>query len=242
MKNTTSKLGIVLLFMALSLAVKGQDAAGSTTNDASERGPSKNRYVLAWQPGKAKNIYGIALGFVGQDVVCNAPYHQKTFGVNAQLGGGLYHWKQLTRSEYNSRVAGPGYQESAGFKSMTNGLQISLFGTQTAVVHGIAASFLVSTGEQVDGAAINLGASVYSRLNGISVSFRNDSFRVRGLQLGVTNHANRMRGIQLGIWNRTLEPNGVLQIGIFNNLGPERRTWPLLNFGGFAKKNTSNNE
>src|SRR5210317_2176892 len=119
------------------------------------------RYLLAYQPGKAQTVNGLAIGVIGHDVICNAPYNQTTNGVNLQIGGGLFHWYKVPLGYL------PHPMLNIGPKSITNGLQCSLFGTQTDVVNGLAVSGFVSVGERLNGIALNVGSSNYYEVNGL---------------------------------------------------------------------------
>jgi hypothetical protein len=75
------------------------------------------RYLLAYQPGKAQTVNGLAIGVIGHDVICNAPYNQTTNGINLQIGGGLFHWYKVPLDHYhkNSRMKNIIITGGAGF-------------------------------------------------------------------------------------------------------------------------------
>ena len=181
------------------------------------------RYLLAYQPGKAQTIYGIAIGIVGQDVICNAPYNQTTNGINLQIGGGLFHWYKVPLGYL------PDPMLNKGPKSITNGLQCSLFGTQTDIVNGLAVSGFVSVGERLNGIALNVGSSHYEEVNGLSISFRNSTAQTKGVQLGIINGSLQMKGVQVGLRNNVQATDqSVLQLGLWNTING--KSFPILNF------------
>ena len=181
------------------------------------------RYLLAYQPGKAQTINGMAIGVVGHDVICNAPYNQTTNGINLQIGGGLFHWYAVPFRYLPQTLI------NMGPKSITNGLQCSLFGTQTDVVNGVAVSGFVSVGERLNGIALNLGSSHYQKVNGLSISFRNNAAQTKGVQLGIINSSIQIRGVQVGLRNNVhTTDQSVLQIGLWNTING--KSFPILNF------------
>ena len=185
------------------------------------------RYLLAYQPGKAQTIYGIAIGIVGHDVICNAPYNQTTNGINLQIGAGLFHWHDiLFRYKPDPHWL---LMDINDQKSITNGLQCSIFGTQTDVVNGVAISGFVSVGDRLNGLALNLGSSHYTLVNGMTVSFRNTALKTNGVQIGIINSSNQMNGIQIGLWNNVeFSDQPKLQIGLWNTING--KSFPILNF------------
>ena len=182
------------------------------------------RYLLAYQPGTAQTIYGIAIGIVGHDVICNAPYNQTTNGINFQIGAGLLHWYKIPIGYTPESFLKINTQ-----KSITNGLQCSIFGTQTDVVNGVAISGFVSVGDRLNGLALNLGSSHYTLVNGMTVSFRNTALKTNGVQIGIINSSNQMNGIQIGLWNNVeFSDQPKLQIGLWNTING--KSFPILNF------------
>ena len=181
------------------------------------------RYLLAYQPGKAQTVNGLAIGVIGHDVICNAPYNQTTNGVNLQIGGGLLHWYNVPFGYLPHPLL------NIGPKSITNGLQCSLFGTQTDVVNGIAVSGFVSVGERLNGIALNVGSSHYYEVNGLSISFRNSTAQTNGVQLGIINSSLQMRGVQVGLRNNVQATDqSVLQVGLWNTING--KSFPILNY------------
>ena len=181
------------------------------------------RYLLAYQPGKAQTVNGIAVGVIGHDVICNAPYNQTTNGINLQIGCGWFHWSKIPFGYLPLNLL------NVGPKSITNGLQCSLFGTQTDEVNGLAVSGLVSVGERLNGIALNLGSSHYQKVNGLSISFRNSAAQTKGVQLGIINGSNQMRGVQVGLRNNVQTTDqSVLQIGLWNTING--KSFPIVNF------------
>ena len=181
------------------------------------------RYLLAYQPGKAQTVNGIAVGVIGHDVICNAPYNQTTNGINLQIGCGWFHWSKIPFGYLPLNLL------NVGPKSITNGLQCSLFGTQTDEVNGLAVSGFVSVGERLNGIALNLGSSHYQKVSGLSISFRNSAAQTKGVQLGIINGSNQMRGVQVGLRNNVQTTDqSVLQIGLWNTING--KSFPIVNF------------
>jgi hypothetical protein len=208
-------------------ATRAYSQCGSTYLGARPHKPvldGPKRYLLAYQPGKAQTIYGIAIGIVGQDVICNAPYNQTTNGINFQIGAGLLHWHKIPIGYTPAPFLKINTQ-----KSITNGLQCSIFGTQTDVVNGVAISGFVSVGDRLNGLALNLGSSHYTSVNGMTVSFRNTALKTNGVQIGIINSSNQMNGVQIGLWNNVeFSDQPKLQIGLWNTING--KSFPILNF------------
>ena len=211
-------------------ATRAYSQCGSTYLGARPHIPvldGPKRYLLAYQPGKAQTIYGIAIGIVGHDVICNAPYNQTTNGINLQIGAGLFHWHDiLFRYKPDPHWL---LMDINDQKSITNGLQCSIFGTQTDVVNGVAISGFVSVGDRLNGLALNLGSSHYTLVNGMTVSFRNTALKTNGVQIGIINSSNEMNGVQIGLWNNVeFSDQPKLQIGLWNTING--KSFPILNF------------
>jgi hypothetical protein len=199
-------------------------SSDSSTNLSCITRLGPKRYLLAYQPGKAQTVNGMAIGVVGQDVICNAPYNQTTNGINLQIGGGLFHWSKIPFGYLPPTLSHTGQP-----KSITNGLQCSLFGTQTDVVNGLAVSGFVSVGERLNGIALNLGSSHYQKVNGLSISFRNSAAQTKGVQLGIFNGSKQLKGVQVGLRNNVQTTDqSVLQIGLWNTING--KSFPILNF------------
>jgi len=207
-------------------AIRPFSQCGSTYLGAKPHIPvldGPKRYLLAYQPGKAQTVNGLAIGVIGHDVICNAPYNQTTNGVNLQIGGGLFHWYNIPYGYLPHPLL------NIGPKSITNGLQCSLFGTQTDVVNGIAVSGFVSVGERLNGIALNVGSSHYYEVNGLSISFRNSTAQTNGVQLGIINSSLQMRGVQVGLRNNVQATDqSVLQVGLWNTING--KSFPILNY------------
>jgi hypothetical protein len=186
---------------------------------------ARNRYVIGLVPSAARNIYGIAIGLVGSEAICDRPYTKHTDGLNIQiLGQGIFlifQMKNVTLKDmYISK------DDSATIKSDTiplkavhNGLLISPLGTLTPKVNGISISPFMSYGKEVNGISINLLWNLYNYVNGASIGLVNTTGSVRGVQIGLLNKTADLRGFQFGLWNKN-----------------ERRSLPLINWNFKAKK------
>jgi hypothetical protein len=180
---------------------------------------AKNRYVIWMIPSAASNIYGIAIGPVGSESVCNRPYTKYSHGINIQfIGQGIFqvfYIKYVNFEDFNLSAG-----EDSGFFSDTlskraihNGILLSSFGTFTDQVNGISFSPWMSMGKQINGVSINLLWNRYERINGVSIGLVNHAVVSKGLQIGLVNKAKKNRGFQFGLWNKN-----------------EKRSLPLVNW------------
>ncbi len=177
-----------------------------------------NKYGIAIIPSSANNIYGIALGLIGSDAVCNIYYPMYSHGINLQiLGQGIFQILYTKHLDYNDLYSVDtlkvGAQDSINRNAIHNGVILSLLGTCTNKINGISVSSWMSMGKSVNGISINLLWNYYERINGISVGFVNSSGITNGLQIGIVNKTIKLNGFQIGFWNIN-----------------EKRTLPLLNW------------
>jgi hypothetical protein len=166
-----------------------------------------NAYVLWLLPSAKKNIYGISIGLIGSETICNIKGTKKSHGVNFQLfGQGIFvpfnrksfSYKNTMQNDSSFMVR---QYNPANFRAQHNGILISGFGTWTEASNGIVISGLSSLGYVMNGIAFNLLSSKYTKMNGISVSINNEAYEVKGMQIGLINRTNKLSGVQFGLWN-----------------------------------------
>lgn len=217
------KLLLYISALLLPSLLCGQEPSASA-----EQGPQAHppRSGIAFQPNKTPIIRGVALGIFGQDAVCNAPYVLKTNGLNLQVGCGLLFSSFPLQYTYLSEPPSP----IPPPKSVTNGLQCSIFGTQTALVNGVSLSGWVSLGDRLNGLSVQLLGNYYRQVRGASFGLINDAQDLSGLQVGLRNSAQQAKGVQFGLFNKAREPRGLLQLGLWNNIDGQRFGRPLVQY------------
>jgi hypothetical protein len=185
---------------------------------------AKNRYVIWLIPSAARNIYGIAIGPVGSEAVCNRPYTKYSHGLNLQIPGQGFiqafymnnvHFQDFYKIKNDSSKIN---YDTIPLRTVHNGIIISPLGTFTPKVNGISLSSFMSMGEKINGISFNLFWNLYNNINGASVGFVNTNGYVRGIQVGLVNKTANLRGFQIGLWNKN-----------------ERRSLPIINWN-FKKK------
>lgn len=175
-----------------------------------------NAYVFHLIPSVKDNIYGIAIGPIGSEAICNVIKLRRTHGINIQLiGQGLF--IPMNRNEFAfERILLPldsSFFSTENTRALHNGLLLSTTGTYTDITNGLVLSAGCSFGRKVNGFAFNL--------------FCNKYYIVNGVELGIQNQAHKVNGLQIGLFNRCVEING-LQIGLWNV--NEKRKLPLINW------------
>jgi hypothetical protein len=191
MKGWTFKTSLIIVLIISSKLILAQS-----------KELSKNRYVFRLLPSWSKNIYGIALGPIGSDAVCDAKYPMKTHGVNIQLiGQGIiqpFLIKYLDAA-YSDKDEKP---DSNSRIAIINGISVSGFGTWTYQVNGINLSTFMGAHKKVNGLSFHLLWNYVHQSNGINISLVNQSGKVNGLQIGLINKTQKLNGIQIGLWNK----------------------------------------
>lgn len=215
MKHSLIKFTLLLLIIGL---LTNPILAQSDSN--------KVKYGLWFTPTYVGKIFGITVGPLGSEVLCDKPYTQKSNGLNIQLlgqgfiqtlyvgnknyiNGVMQIYKDSTRRTYKKRV-------------LHNGILLSTLGTFTEQINGISISPWMSTALIVNGLSSNLLWNLNTETNGVSLGAVNHSGKMRGAQIGLFNKSNNLRGIQIGLWNIN-----------------EKRSLPFLNWN-FKKKNPYN--
>lgn len=170
-------------------------------------------------PSTAQNIYGLAIGPIGSESICNLGYTRHSAGLNIQfIGYGIfqvfYIWKGKEMIQHDA-VEADSLNSGLPFMSRTShaGVVLSGFGTWTGKIHGVSISPWMSYGREMKGLSVNLLWNLYNRVDGVSLGLFNQADTMKGLQIGLVNFANRLNGAQLGLLNIT-----------------KRRTLPLLNY------------
>jgi hypothetical protein len=185
-----------------------------------------SRYVICLIPSKADNIYGIAIGLIGSETICNRPYTKYSHGINLQLfGQGFLQTFYINKINFteiyysDSIVMNEKVLDSLTYRAIHNGILISSLGTFTEKVNGISISGWMSMGREINGVSFNLLWNLYEKINGLSLGLFNSVTFTNGLQIGIVNKSKKINGIQVGLWNTN-----------------EKRSLPLLNWGFPNKK------
>jgi hypothetical protein len=180
---------------------------------------AKNRYVIGFIPSAAQNIYGLAIGPVGSEAVCNRPYTKYSHGLNLQIPGqGFFQIFYINQMKFenafnNENSDTLNSKDSLPKRAIHNGLIISPLGTFTTQINGISISLWMSKGETMNGLTFNLLWNVYEQVNGITIGFVNHTAVTNGVQIGLINKTKKSKGLQIGLWNTN-----------------ENRSLPLINW------------
>jgi hypothetical protein len=168
-----------------------------------------DRYGIWLIPSASENIYGLAIGLVGSEAICNRPYTKKSHGINIQIPGqGFFqtfyinkiHYSDFVKNNPNSEFFYSG--DSIPQRALHNGLLVSVFGTFTDQINGLSVSSWMSMGRKINGVSINLLWNVYKEVNGLVIALVNHAGTVNGAQVGIVNKSNNLRGVQIGLWNK----------------------------------------
>lgn len=192
-----------------------------SVNDTDSIHKPNNAYVLHFIPSVKDNIYGIAIGPIGSEAICNVIKLRKTHGINIQLiGQGFF--IPMNRKEFAfEQLLLPLdsiFFSTENTRALHNGLLLSTTGTYTDISNGIVLSAGCSYGRKLNGVAFNL--------------FCNKYYEANGIELGIQNQAHKVNGLQIGLFNRCVELNG-MQIGLWNV--NEKRKLPLINWWMFSR-------
>jgi hypothetical protein len=189
----------LLLFLFASTSICAQTSPDSL--------PKRNGYALWLIPSARDNIYGIAIGLFGSEIICNRLNTKKSHGINLQLiGQGLFiplnkkafGYQNLFSTDTSWMVV---YKDSSHYKAIHNGLLITTFGSMTDVSNGIVLSAWFSLGTKANGLIVNALANKYTQLNGVAISLSNQSYAAKGIQIGLINRTRKLHGFQFGLWN-----------------------------------------
>jgi hypothetical protein len=168
--------------------------------------PDKQKaFGIRLLPSVVPQFYGLALGLVGYDAICNLPYTKTTNGINIQLFGTGF-TALLNPKEFSYEAM---YNEESGWmqipsKTQTavhNGLLVSGFGTLTLISNGVVLGGLSSVGHLMNGLAINGLQNKYTKANGICIALVNQCYEHNGIQIGLINRSTKLKGLQIGLWN-----------------------------------------
>lgn len=165
---------------------------------------STNAYGFRIIPSIKKNIYGVAIGLLGSEVVCNNAQISTSHGLNIQIVGNGFILPLNNKSfQYSSTFDRDSTisLDSLNYKAIHNGLLVSSFGTFTGKVNGLSISALSSYNLVFNGVSFNLLQTKTYVMNGLSFAIFNQAHLTRGLQLGIINKSKNLRGFQIGIWN-----------------------------------------
>lgn len=203
---------ISLLFFSVAVTFSQSD---TTAFDKK----TKNRFGIGIIPSASKNIYGVAIGPVGSEAICNRPYTKYSHGLNLQVPGqGFFmtfylHKISLTKLFPNKIDDSLSSPDTLPPRAIHNGLLMAPLGTFTDQVNGVTVSLWMSMGNKMNGLSFNLLWSVYKQINGMSIGFVNNAASTNGIQIGIVNNSIQLNGIQIGLWNKN-----------------EKRSLPLINW------------
>lgn len=180
---------------------------------------SRNRYAFALIPSGARNIYGIAIGPVGSEAICNLTYTKYSHGLNLQIPGqGFLQAFYINKIDFSEAEKTPendslAFYDTLPLRAVHNGLILSPFGTFTSEVNGISLSLFMSMGQTVNGISINALWNLYDKVNGVAIGAVNTIGTVKGVEIGVVNKTAHLHGLQFGLWNKN-----------------QKRSLPILNW------------
>jgi hypothetical protein len=168
--------------------------------------PLKQCYGIGFLPSSAENIYGLAIGIIGSEVMCSRYYTKKSHGLNIQLlGQGFFSPFIVFNNETNFSKSNRDtiiYGDSSKIKRVVhNGLLITVFGTFSEEINGIAISPWMSVNHKVNGLSMNVLVNSIHSLNGVTIGLFNSTYKTNGLQIGLFNQTNKLKGFQFGLWN-----------------------------------------
>jgi len=190
-----------------------------------------NRFVIWVIPSVATNIYGIAIGPVGSEAICNLPYTKFSHGINFQLiGQGFFQTFYIRKMKFKDiKLSENGdtgiFNDTLPKRAIHNGILISLFGTFTDQVNGISFSLWMSMGKKINGLSFNLLWNRYEQINGISIGLVNHTAITKGIQIGIVNKTKKLKGYQFGLWNKN-----------------EKRSLPIINWSFKNEKSVAHNK
>lgn len=199
------RLLIILLILSLiKISFSQSDSINLDKNQI-------DRFVFGFIPSVATNIYGIALGPVGSEAICNKPYTKYSHGLNLQLLGQgffqIFYIKTLQFDDFHWM------SDTVPKRAVHNGLLISPLGTFTDQINGVSFSLWMSMGKKINGLSFNFFWNLYEEINGVSIALVNHVTKVNGMQIGLLNKTKNLRGFQIGLWNQN-----------------EKRSLPILNW------------
>src|SRR5690554_3569354 len=166
----------------------------------------KKRYGIGLLPSTAEHSYGLGIGLIGSETVCNRIFTKKSHGLNIQLlGQGFFGVFMIFKKElnfHNSDRKQIDYADSSSFKRVKhNGVLLSTFGTFSEEINGISISSWMNFNHKVNGLSMNLLVNNIHTLNGVTAGLYNSTYQTHGVQFGLINKTKKLRGFQFGLWN-----------------------------------------
>lgn len=196
-----NKKQILFLFALCSCQFLRAQVSG---HDADSSLKPSNAYVLHFIPSVKDNIYGIAIGPIGSETICNVTNTRKSYGINLQLiGQGIFIPINRKVFSFEQLLLNPmpDLINQIACKAMHSGILISTFGTYTDLSNGFVLSLGFSYGRKINGIAFNLCSGKYITVNGMELGIQNQAHQVNGLQIGLVNRCVQLNGLQIGLWN-----------------------------------------
>lgn len=190
---------LLLTFLFIQFVAYLQDAD-------SIKEPRKQRYGIGLLPSSAENIYGLAIGIIGSEAICNKYYTKKSHGINIQLLGQgffspfyIFNDKlNFINADYDTFI----YGDSTAIKRVKhNGLVFASLGTFSEEINGISISPWMSINNIMNGISMNVLANSIHTLNGLTLGLYNVTYRTNGVQIGLINRTKHLKGFQFGLWN-----------------------------------------
>jgi len=224
MKTNFKSKGLIfsLVLSALVAIVFDISVSAQNTCKINDTVRTQNRYVLGLLPSRAKNLYGIAIGPIGSECFCYLPYTRKSYGLNIQIGQGIFQTFMINRwhldnyANFADSLIKPDILQKNELplkKVVHNGILLSVFGTFSDQINGISSSLWMSSNRSVNGLSVNLLWNIQQKINGAVIGLVNTTIKTNGIQIGLYNKSIRLKGLQLGIWNVN-----------------EKRSLPLINW------------
>lgn len=180
---------------------------------------ARDRFVIWFIPSASTNIYGIAIGPVGSEAICNRPYTKYSHGLNLQIPGQgvlqTFYINKIKLKDFKNNENSDSLvmHDTIPYRAVHNGLIISPLGTFTDQVNGISFSLWMSMGKKINGVSFNLLWNFYEQINGITIGFVNHTAKTSGVQIGLFNKTMKLKGLQFGLWNKN-----------------EKRSLPIVNW------------
>jgi len=197
-----------LSFISLIVFLLFLDSFGQNVDKNLTVKKQRNKYVIGFVPSKANNIFGIAIGPIGSEAICDKPYTKYSHGLNLQIPGQgilqiFYIFNPPFKQSFsNNLIENNIIMDSSLKRVVHNGLLVSPFGTFSDQVNGVSISGFMSAGKIINGVSVNLLWNMYYKIDGLSIGVFNSSMDINGAQFGIINKTVHLKGIQIGLWNR----------------------------------------
>jgi len=197
-----------ILLLVIIVTLTGSVVFSQTANEDVKIQKQSEKYAFGLIPSRASNIYGIAIGPIGSEVVCGYPYYKKSHGLNIQFFGQGILWVFSKWPSYHQLYKNDSANNSIDtlkkydmLRAHHNGFLFSTFGALETNINGVTSSLIFGSGSFINGLALNLMWNRYHKVNGLSIGLLNQSGETKGLQIGLINKSVKLKGLQVGLWN-----------------------------------------